>query len=101
MLLIDKAKTSQVFPSSSTKIQQPNLSPYSLSDCKEVRVNNEPPSHRHHTRSKQQHTNATLQLEQKQMKEYLPFTFNFSDVNATNLPNQLKHNKLIQGPEKR
>ena len=61
-------------------------------------MHQEKPSHRHPTCSKKQLASATVQLEQKQMTEHLPATFNFSDVNAANPPNQLKHNKLIQGP---
>ena len=33
------------------------------------------------------------------MKEHLPATFNFSDMNAANPPNQLKFNKFIQVPD--
>lgn len=34
------------------------------------------------------------------MNGHLPATFNFSDINIANPPNQLKHNKIIQGPDK-
>ena len=75
------------------------LSSYSSSACKEGGLNKELPSHRCPTRSKKYQANTTLQLEQKKMKEYLPATLNFSDTNAVNLPNQLKHENISQGPD--
>ena len=77
----------------------PKLSPYASSSQKELRLNQERPSHRHPTRSKNRLANTTAQLEQKQMTEHLPATFDFSYINTANPPNQLKHNKLIQGPD--
>ena len=68
--------------------------------CKDGPMLNETQYHRHPTRSKGQLENNTMQLEQKQMKEYLPDSFNFSDMSTSSPPNQLECNKLIQGKYK-
>ena len=78
----------------------PKLSPYASSTQRELRLNQDRPSHRYPTRSKKQLANTAVQLEKKQMTEHLPVTFDFSYANTSNPPNQLKYNKLIQGTDK-
>ena len=97
---VETRTNSPTSPRVSESTSLPTLSPYASSTQKELRMNQERPSHRHPTRSKKQLANTTVQLEQKQMKEHLPATFNFSDINTANPPNQLKYNKLIQGTDK-
>ena len=75
---------------------------YSASTHKEVSFFCEPHSRRFPTRSKNknkttQHNWNTKKLE----KKHLPATFNFSEINAVNPPNQLKYIKLIQGKDKK
>ena len=41
-----------------------------------------------------------MQLKPKQTKEHSLATFNFSEINEANPPNQLKHDELVQGKDK-
>ena len=78
----------------------PTNSPCTYATCKDGSLLNKTHAHRYFTRPKGQLVNSTTQLEQNQMKECLPVTFNFSDTKLANPPNQLKHNKLTQRKDK-